>query len=435
MLKKKTINIPKIVMYLIVAILLFQESLCLMFNIGFLKLFDEIFIIVLVISMIATVLKRKKIPKNTSVFIFIMICFCFLGIISCLINSNYNIKNLLMATFTANKFILLTISLMIIFVSEKIRLYFISSLKFWGWVVLLIGIFNFVFPNIYSKIFTFATIVYRKGFVSVTSLFFHAGFFGWFMLLLAIIYYSEYLITKKGEDKRYTLIFLVASLFSFKTKVFIAILAIVLFEMIFRYKIDIKKILLAVMISFMILFIFKEQLLYTYDTYIAESDTVTARQSLNDNGIRIMKEYFPLGVGFGKYGSWEARVNYSEYYYKYGMTKIYGLYPNMPFFATDTFWPAIIGETGFLGLIVYVIYIFKLYFLLRKKSTTINDNLSFIYCTIAGLALIQTVCESFGAPSFNSNPQNIILGILVGLALNSFKKDVDNHEKNSIYNS
>ena len=435
MVIKRNISIYKVFIYLFVGILLFQGSFSP--KVSFFKYTDEILVILSFILMLATLLKNKKIPKCLSVNIFLIFLFVFLGIISCVINSRYNVKNLVSAAFTACKFLMLTSSFMIISIDKKTRIYFLSALKFWGLAVFAVGIINLLFPSVYTKLFFFGH-VFRsnvKSIVAISSLFFHPGLFGWFMLLQAIIYYSEFLVVRDSKQKKKVVLFLIASLFSFKSKVFIAIIIITFYEMIFRYKIDLKKLFLGLFISLIVIIVFRDNLLFTYNTYLEETDVVSARQSLTDNSFRIMKEYFPLGVGFGKYASADARVHYSEYYYKYGLYRVYGLDPRNPIFGTDTFWPAIIGETGFFGLVVFCIFIFNLYSLLMRKICKTKDNFLLVYCNIALLAFIQTICESFGAPSFNSSPQNVVLAILIGLSLNNYIKDVDVDEENSIYYS
>ena len=128
-----------------------------------------------------------------------------------------------------------------------------------------------------------------------------------------------------------------------------------------------------------------------------------------------MKDYFPIGVGFGKYGSWNARKYYSEYYYKYNMTNVYGLTPDNAFFATDVFWGSIIGETGFIGTILYVFFLIYI-FLLLKKNLNINNHISF-YIYFGIFVLIQSIIESFGEQSFNSPPQYFFLAIVIGNAI------------------
>ena len=78
----------------------------------------------------------------------------------------------------------------------------------------------------------------------------------------------------------------------------------------------------------------------------------SARGNLYRTSLEICKDFFPLGSGFGTFATEMSRIKYSPLYYKYGISGIYGLRPDYPAFMTDTYWPAVIGEVGFLGLIL-----------------------------------------------------------------------------------
>lgn len=161
------------------------------------------------------------------------------------------------------------------------------------------------------------------------------------------------------------------------------------------------------------LFIFGDGLKNTYSLYFTADHGVSARQALSQNGIRIAKDYFPTGVGFGKYATWYSAKNYSEYYYQFNMNKIYGLSPDFSSYITDVFWPAILGETGIFGFGIYLYMLWRLLKILVEIFNRGRKNSTFV--AIAIIALIQTIFESFGEPSFNSSPQNLILGIIIGL--------------------
>ena len=82
-----------------------------------------------------------------------------------------------------------------------------------------------------------------------------------------------------------------------------------------------------------------------------------ARFALYEGAVLIAVDNFPLGAGLGRYGSWMSRVEYSDVYREYGMDQIFGLSPQNRQFIDDTFWPQILGETGVIGLMAYVVII------------------------------------------------------------------------------
>ena len=92
--------------------------------------------------------------------------------------------------------------------------------------------------------------------------------------------------------------------------------------------------------------------LYSY--YFSPYALMMARGQFAFNGLRIAKDRFPFGTGFGTFGSRAAQAWYSPVYYWYEMYHTPGLDPLWPSFACDTFWPMILGETGWLGLAGYL---------------------------------------------------------------------------------
>ena len=169
---------------------------------------------------------------------------------------------------------------------------------------------------------------------------------------------------------------------------------------------------------------------YAYYMYFTKEFGESARMSLNSNAIQIFKDYFPIGVGFGKFGSWYARIKYSEHYYNYKMTHIYGLSPSMPFFATDTYWPSIIGETGFIGTGIFIsiiIYIFKK---IKRKYIRGNNIIEKCMCNFAILVLVQSIIESSSEAIFNNSPQFLVIAVAIGFALNTSCVDESNTRKN-----
>lgn len=418
-MKKNNINF--LLTFILLFILLFQDSIVMYFKLNFLNYLDEIIVLVLLFFSFISLLKNKKISIfQLSLLILILLFFSF-GFFSCYKNSEFIINNVLKAGFLSIKFFLLIFSFLNLDINQNIKYYFVHSLELIAKIVLFVGIFNFIFPNIYLKIFSFAIPMRRFGLLSITSLFYHPGKFGWFMLFISLLYYSKYSIEKKESDKIWMIIYGISSLLSYRTKVIIGMFVIFLLVNIFNKKISLKSWILVLCGSLFIFTIFGNIILNTYNLYFSSDGSESARQVLIVNGVKLLKYYFPLGVGFGKYGSWFAKINYSEYYYFLGMNNIYGLSPEMSSYATDTFWPSIMGETGILGFLVFLAIIFLI--IKKLKEKIITDNYYVLtFKTWAFLALIQSLCESFGEPSFNSSPQNIMLAVVIGISINSLSE-------------
>lgn len=81
----------------------------------------------------------------------------------------------------------------------------------------------------------------------------------------------------------------------------------------------------------------------------------SARSLLTQYGFAIAFQCFPLGSGFATFATYMSGVYYSPLYYEYGLNNIWGLSPAYPAFITDTFWPAVVAQFGFLGLAAFVV--------------------------------------------------------------------------------
>ena len=96
------------------------------------------------------------------------------------------------------------------------------------------------------------------------------------------------------------------------------------------------------------------------DKYFISNDKV-ARYNLMHTSFMLAKDFFPIGSGFGSFGTEASRVYYSSIYLRYGISQIYGLNMEHPTYITDQFWFGIIGQFGVLGTFLMAYQIFKIY--------------------------------------------------------------------------
>ncbi len=144
--------------------------------------------------------------------------------------------------------------------------------------------------------------------------------------------------------------------------------------------------------------------------YYIELAGRSARSVLTRTSFEIMKDYFPIGTGFGTYGSDVAGQHYSPVYVQYGFTKIHELQKETGFFS-DTFWPIIIGQTGFAGTWSYLAVLLSLFLKtvkVRSASRGAYGAVLFIFVFL----LISSTSE----PTFN-NAVSIPLAMMLGYAL------------------
>ena len=135
-----------------------------------------------------------------------------------------------------------------------------------------------------------------------------------------------------------------------------------------------------------------------------------ARNELTRTSITIAKEYFPIGTGFGTYGSYASAKKYSAVYYKYGLNNVWGLSKDFNAFITDTFWPMIIGQFGILGCATYIICLICILKNIQEGYSYTKDKYVYLACLISLVyLLISSSSETAFANSFAS-----LLALIIG---------------------
>jgi hypothetical protein len=145
------------------------------------------------------------------------------------------------------------------------------------------------------------------------------------------------------------------------------------------------------------------------------SDT-TARAQLYTQGANIASDNVPLGVGFGRYASYPSRTNYSPVYDEYGLSSVYGLTRDEPVYIDDTSWPSVIGETGYAGLLAYVIGVVLLVAALLRSLRQAEPALRWVpLAALCALAVI--LVDSIASPSLFDWVPALTLALILGPAL------------------
>ena len=149
--------------------------------------------------------------------------------------------------------------------------------------------------------------------------------------------------------------------------------------------------------------------LYNNCAYFIE-DNQTARGALFRTSFEIANDYFPIGTGFGTFASNFSGENYSPLYEKYGINDIWGLSAEDPAFISDSFWPMIIGQFGYIGAILYMICVILIYEDIQRKY---NKEKKGVY-TAKMLCLLYLVISSIAESAF-VNPLAIPLAMILSI--------------------
>lgn len=142
----------------------------------------------------------------------------------------------------------------------------------------------------------------------------------------------------------------------------------------------------------------------------------SARFLLAKTAFLIANRYFPLGSGFATFGSDLSRTAYSSLYREYGLSKVYGLSRDYGAYITDNYWPMVLAQLGYIGILAIVLMIHYIY---TKVISTKYDNIEIKQSILA--LLITFLVGSLGSAYFNTSA-GVFCFSIVGLILNSNRK-------------
>ena len=151
-------------------------------------------------------------------------------------------------------------------------------------------------------------------------------------------------------------------------------------------------------------------IIYQFISYYFMMGTESARAMLTLAAPFVAWDHFPFGSGWGTFASAFSAEPYSPVYGMYRMAGIWGISPDYPAFVSDTYWPMIIGQTGFFG---FAGFIAALVIFVRKVMVLKNDRPALAGALNALLyLLISSTSESALA-----NPMAVPLAFWLGFLL------------------
>ncbi len=137
-------------------------------------------------------------------------------------------------------------------------------------------------------------------------------------------------------------------------------------------------------------------------SYVGTTGTDTqARTALTLKCVDVARDYFPWGSGLGTFASEPAATHYSQLYYAYGLSNVFGLepyagQPGHPTFLLDTWWPHIVGEFGFLGTLLFLaLWFHPLTRVLRLPKTEERKNVLFFVFSVWCMILLESTGSTY----------------------------------------
>ena len=149
------------------------------------------------------------------------------------------------------------------------------------------------------------------------------------------------------------------------------------------------------------------------------------RAKLLRDAISLAKKFFPIGTGYGTFGSNIAAEHYSPLYVAMGYSGLAGGSKEENFALSDSFWPIIIAQFGWVGLLLFAYFLIGL---VRKVFELYSINR---YLFWAGMsAVIYEIIASTAESAF-FHPVAIPLVFVLGLIINSGEVEHENNIKSN----
>jgi len=289
---------------------------------------------------------------------------------------------------------------------------------------------NFALPDQWAAVFASTGLAdYRYSIASLIGPFTHPSFMGQ-ILGLCVVALLAFDLDGNRRTWPLTALASVAAFLTFRRKTLVSLPLAVLTVIGIRSRIALMSFavpLLAVAIAFWWVPI-TGVATTTYRAYFVDS-TAVPRVLMYQGAFELSAEHFPLGAGFGRWGSEIAATHYSPEYVKRGFENYYGLGRSSDenAFATDTFWPVVLGETGYLGLLTYVLAIVMMIRIFRSGVRS-SQPLSRAMGTTGAGWLMLLLWESTAAPVFSGPPLYPWLFVAAGLTVASLESADGDHE-------
>lgn len=290
-------------------------------------------------------------------------------------------------------------------------------------IVLAVSVVNFLIPEVWTSIFSRRSkgIDYRLGMPSLIGPFDHEFAYGQFMALSAVAVLAYRSNVQKGLASAVLLAgSFLGLVLSFRRKAIAAALTALLSVRILtpgkRTSAFVAAVLALPIVAIVSWDAVSSVVDATYTEYFTDP-TKTARTRFYADGAALAMQSFPFGVGFARFGSYMAGEEYSPEYVKLGYNLVYGLAPgDRGPYLSDTFWPAIAGESGWFGLMAFALALVAMARVGLKLIKASEDK----YVRWAGVVLaawvVEFTVESIAAPVFNTPPIFALLFGAAGLA-------------------
>lgn len=288
-----------------------------------------------------------------------------------------------------------------------------------GLALMVAGAINLALPGTWNGLFqTSGFVDYRGGLPSIVGLFVHPLEMGAVVGLLALAAIGYYtVVRKRGATLIFAGAMLVEVVLTFRRTAIVGIGA-ALALMATRIN-RTGAIVGAVLAGPPLLALSWGPLMrvvnYTYVDYLA--DPGSARTLMTVDAFDVASNHFPLGAGFGRFGSFIAAQEYSPEYVELGYKRVWGLSEasGNDRFLTDTQWPALIAEPGYLGAACFVVGLFLMWRQFSRITARTRDAELRWFGITAQAWMVLLLVGSIAIPVFFVAPYFPLLGLVLGM--------------------
>ena len=361
--------------------LAFSEKIFSLLN---LSLFNGIRqIVLLLVCFLFFIFNKKEVDKR---LMYLLISFIFFSFFNFIFITN--------SFFSYIYGLFSTIFFIIIFVFSKSLILNFKSIKFLINSVLLI---TFI-----SSVISLISIPIENDFRLQFTFFRELGAYG-VTLVYAILLSLTMNFLTRNQSYIILAIFFLFCVFTtlLKKSMFDGLLIIFIF-IFYRYRAVLRlyfTILITIFVFIFLIYVgsdFQENVLMNIE-YYTTTKSEGVRQIMYVGAIYLATINFPFGSGMGTFGTPASLINgYNNTYYQTGISELSEMSPDLvmngkPNTLFDTFWPHIIGESGYFGTILFLILWFYPLYYITKHLKKNHNNTIFVKYYILCSTIILTI--------------------------------------------
>ena len=395
MVEKSKNKIASYIYIIILFLLIFQNFLQMYIKIF--QYYDEILAVIGILAVIFDLIQTKgKIKKVNLIILSCMLVISIIGFYAVINNKYQELKYAVIDWILVMKFFLIYLLSQIY--TKHFDLSECSDLIYKSIKLIIIVLSLFTIANYIFKIYPSEM---RYGIMANKLFYEHPTY----LAAVCIALIANIILFSKKINKLYIFLCLIilASTMRFKA---IAATVIILIIIIYVNKTNKKVSALKLgVVGLVAVIVAWSQIEY----YFLDSEG-SPRRLMIEASVSIANENFPIGAGFGTFGSYVSGEHYSPLYEIYGLNKVYGLKEGATFFLSDSFWPMILGQFGYIGTIIYILAIIMIFWKMQKDFDKDNKNIYLAKITCLAYLLISSIAEA----SF-ANPIAIPLAIILGM--------------------